>query len=244
MNFSYSKLSSYENCPYKFKKIYIDKIPQKRTWQLCLGISAADIVQQIYTANDLDIETLISQFWIPLQYKDEFKKSATSSHEFLGYKTSVEESEQKILLKAYIEDFLQHYGCEKPFGVEVPFELYFKDTKITGRADMIKKDDSSGFLRIIDEKLTSQFIPDLPNSMQLGIYFIALSDILKRFKITAVGYYYFKFGKEVLIDSKNLNLTQIKDRICSILESIQKEVFDPKVNQYCRACQFKGECPK
>jgi len=242
LRLSYSKISTYEQCPYKYKRVYIDNFQEKPKWQLCLGLSAADIVEHVHKNGLADLHYLVDKFWIPKQFQSTFSSSPEPVYKLLGYRSIAEEESQKELLVQYLVDFFSYYGVERQFGVEVPFEIAFDSHKISGRIDLIKLDKISTSLYIIDNKLTSRFIDDLQNSMQLAIYFLAMSQILKRFNVSKVGYYYFKFAKEVLIDASNLNLDGVRDRVYTVINGIEQGWFNKKTSGLCSVCDLKKEC--
>jgi len=247
--YSYSKISTYLQCPFSYKKQYMDKITRKLTWQLALGITAADILERIYKdeiilkegISDYLLRNLIQEYWIPNQYKKEYSIDIPSSI-FLGYKSIEEEDKQKNNLFIWFQDYFRIYPLKRIFGIEVPFEVEFDDFILIGRIDKLDLVDSR--LNIIDNKVTSKFLNDIFESIQLGIYFYAISKMLPRFRIDKVGYYYVKQGKETLIDSSKLEIDLIYNKIRKAIAGIRNKEFSPCDNQYCYFCDFKLECRK
>jgi hypothetical protein len=249
--YSYSKLSTYEQCPYQYKKIYIEKCPTKPTWQLALGLTTADILENIYKEvipsrkyNNVitgdQILELIDNFWMPIQYKQSFSESNKKSYEFLGYSNSTKEKEERNNLFKYLSFYFKYNKLERKFGVEVSFEVLFNDILLTGRIDKLEL--NSGLLTVVDNKVTGSFISNIPENIQLGIYFYAISKMFPRFPVNKVGFYYIKHNKEVLIDSKNLKLDIIYSKISCIVQKIRTNQFDRCENVFCDWCTFKFEC--
>jgi hypothetical protein len=247
--YSYSKISTYLQCPFSYKKQYIDKVSRSLSWQLALGITTADILERIYKdevilkegISDYLLKELVKEYWIPNQYKKEYSSDIPTSI-FLGYKSIEDEQKQKENLVKWLESYFKIYSLKKVFGVEVPFEVQFDDFILIGRLDRL--DLINNKLYIIDNKVTSKFLNDLFTSIQLGIYFYAISRMIPRFGISKVGYYYIKQGKETLIDSSRLEIDLIYSNIRRAVQGIRDNSFTPCKNQYCYFCDFKEECNK
>lgn len=247
--YSYSKISTYLQCPFSYKKQYIDKITRRLTWQLALGITAADILERIYKdevilkegISDCLLQELVKDYWIPVQYKKEYSTDIPTSV-FLGYKSIEEEQKQKENLFKWLQSYFRLYPLKRIFGIEVPFDVEFDDFILTGRIDKLELVDCT--LHIIDNKVTSKFLNDIFESIQLGIYYYAISKMIPRFNVSKVGYYYIKQGKETLIDSSKLEKELIYKKIRKAVQGIRSKEFNPRENQYCYFCDFKLECTK
>lgn len=248
--YSYSKISTYLQCPFTYKRQYIDKITRSLSWQLALGITTADILERIYKdeeilkegISDFLLQQLIKEYWIPNQYKEEYSKDIIPTAIFLGYKSIKEEEKQKNNLFVWLQDYFRIYPLKKIFGIEVPFEVKFDNFLLTGRID--KLDLINNKLHIIDNKVTSKFLNDLFESIQLGIYYYAIQKMIPRFEVSKVGYYYIKQGKETLIDSSKLEKELVYSKIRKAVAGIRSKEFSPCENQYCFFCDFKLECKK
>jgi hypothetical protein len=249
--YSYSKISLYSQCPYKYKKLYIEKLPSKIAWQTCLGISTADILEKMYKDEEILsnyacgptpelLICLIEQYWIPNQYKKQFAESNLETHKFLCYPSKPAELREKENLLKYLTFYFKYRKLEKKFGVELPFEVPFDDFLLTGRIDLLNK--VGNHLDIIDNKVTSNFLNDTFESIQLGIYYYAIKKLFPRFQIGKVGYYYIKQSREVLINSDLLKVDIIYRKIRDSVEGIRNKKFNCSPNQYCNFCEFKNEC--
>jgi CRISPR/Cas system-associated exonuclease Cas4 (RecB family) len=245
--FSYSKFSVLKECPFKFKKLYIEKIPFESNPKLALGLTFSDISE--YAGRNLlpktqfsdeELDDLITKFWIPLQYKESYD-SSIPSFQFLKYSTQKEEENTKKDLKSYLKVYFSNYGNEKPFGVEVPFEVEYKDILLVGKIDLIRKVNDK--LIIIDNKL-GRTEYSLPNSLQLGIYTYAIETLLPRFPIEKLGYYYVRTGLPQYIFSRNFNREDIFKDVDRILNIYNEFKYPIKKNQYCNWCQFRIECER
>lgn len=239
-HYSYSRISTYEQCPYKFKRVYIDGVEMKPSWQMFLGTSAADILEHIHKVGLEPLDALVEKYWVPLQYQELQKQSQEPVYKFLGYSTEKEAQQSKKHLIKFLKEFFEYYGTEKLFGVEVPFEFTQDGVTFTGRIDMLKK-VGANTLVIIDNKLTSRYL-DVNDSMQLTLYYLAVRKLLPRFSISHIGYYYFRFAKEVLLDTKLLNVSKILDKMLSIVDSIRSQVFVKQYSNLCNYCHLKEEC--
>lgn len=243
--FSYSKLSLLEECPYKYKKYYIDKVEREFSSKIALGITFSDISEYVYknlvpseSFSDSLIKELIEKFWIPVQYKEKYDNSPT--FKFLKYNTPKEEQSAKDMLCFYLKRYFVDFPIQiKPFGVEVPFEVPYKDILLVGKIDFIRK--NSNYFTIIDNKLgRTEYV--LPTSLQLGIYIFAIEHLLPRFKIEKLGFYYVTKGLLQTINRTAFNLNLIFKNIDKYINIVKEGCFEKQENKFCKWCQFKEEC--
>ncbi|GEM_PF-6182822 len=246
--YSYSKISTYLECPFRYKKQYIEKIKEKPKWQIFFGITAADILEKVYKEEsfhnslleDSKLKELINYYWIPNQYKKEYSEINQESYLFLNYKSKKEEETQKENLFKYLKFYFQNNKIERKFGIEVPFEVEFDDFLLTGKIDKLELINNK--IYIIDNKVTSNFLNDLFESIQLGIYIFAIENLIKRFSVEKIGYYYIKQSKEQLIDRTDFNDYSVHQKLRQAVSGIRDNIFPACSNQFCNWCQFKKEC--
>lgn len=245
--YTYSKISTYIQCPYRYKKLYIDKLAEPPNRYNSPGLTAADVLEHVHRKNlykdlnlDTDIPVLVDRFWIPKQYKKDYDGSLPS-HLFLHYPSKEQEVKERELLIKCIKDYYTNYVTEKPFGVEVPFIVPFQDFYLSGKVDLLRKNELD-YITVIDNKYTNSLISNIAESIQLYIYYEALSLLLKRYKIQKVGYCYLKMRKESIIPTSFIKLEEMRSKIISIVFKIRQKEFPKTPNTNCYFCILKGEC--
>lgn len=248
MDYSISKIILYLECPYKFHKYYIEKVPQAKSKYLSFGLALEDTIEFIFNHSDIVepvfddglLKQLIEQFWICTQYKKEFSLLAEPSYKFLGFSSSKEEQTYKENGFSYLKEYFTINKIEPQVGFEVPIKVQYKGRTFNGRIDHIKKFEDK--LILIDNKVSDKIIYNMAESLQLGFYLYAMRVLKPKLKITHIGYYYIKLNKLSTIPVEKVKLNDILNTISDVCDQIEAEKFDKQVNGYCYFCQFKNEC--
>jgi len=248
MNYSISKIIQYQECPYKFKKYYVDKIPQAKSKYLSFGLALEDTIEHIYkhsedyacTFNDEILKELIKEFWVCTQYKKEFALLDEQPYPFLGYSSKQEEQTWKDNGFQYLKEYFSINKIEPQVAFELNVSVDLYGRTFNGRIDHIKKQDNK--LILIDNKVSDKIIWNMEQSLQLGFYLYAIRVLYPKLKITHIGYYYVKLNKLSMLEVEKVKLNDILLIIKDVCEKIEAEKFNRKQNQYCYFCQFKNEC--
>jgi len=247
VKYSVSKINEYLSCPYKFKKLYVDKIPQAKSKYLSFGLAFEDILEHIYNNADLYVNNfnddvinkLIEDFWICNQYKKEYNNQE-ETFKFLGFSSKKEEEKYKRDTFFYLKEYFRVNKIEKQFAFELPIEVSYNNRIFKGRIDHIKKTETD--LIIIDNKVSDKIIYNMDTSIQLGLYLYAMRVLYPKTKITHIGYYYIKLNKLSVVPVDKVKIKDILHTINGVCDKIELELYNKQENSYCYFCQFKNEC--
>lgn len=248
MNYSISKIILYQECPYKFKKQYIDKVPQAKSKYLSFGLALEDTIEHIYkhsedyacTFNDNVLKQLIEEFWICNQYKKEFALLDEEPYSFLGYSSKQEEQKWKEQGFQYLKEYFTINKIEPQVAFELKVSVDLYGRTFNGRIDHIKKQEAK--LILIDNKVSDKIIYNMEQSLQLGFYLYAMRVLQPKLKITHLGYYYIKLNKLSTIPVEKVRIKDILQAIHETCLNIEAKKFDKQINGYCFFCEFKNEC--
>jgi hypothetical protein len=248
MNYSISKIILYQECPFKFKRQYIDKVTQAKSKYLSFGLALEDTIEHVFkhsedyacTFNDDILKELMNEFWICTQYKKEFALLDEAPYSFLGYSSKKEEQKYKDDGFQYLKEYFSINKIEPQVAFELKVSVALHGRTFNGRVDHIKKQDDK--LILIDNKVSDKIIYNMDTSLQLGFYLYAMRVLQPRLKITHLGYYYAKLNKLSIIPVEKVKLKDILSTIKDVCDKIEEEKFDKQVNGYCYFCQFKNEC--
>jgi len=243
--YSFSKIQEYINCPYKYKLIYINKLKRGRSKYTSFGLSLEDSIEHIYNnsseyVNNKDyITQLLKDFWVCKQYKKDYTNEET--HRFLGYASKKEEADYFKNGVNYLYDYFQLNTPRKQIAFELPFTVPYKNWFFTGRIDHIKKEDDK--IILIDNKVSSYIIYNISNNLQVGLYIYAIKVLQPKLRITDAGFYYIPLQKLSTIKVKefdiNYVLSTLEKHINEIEDATIRHDFKPKVNNFCKTCEFK-----
>lgn len=219
MKISYTKLSSYLDCPYKYKLMYKDSVPRETNKYAEAGVAfhkAVSLRLPFYDAEELFKKEI---------YDPTLRRMASKSYQ--------------IILSKY-----QDYTNLKNF-LEFEFETRINDDIIlTGVFDVLVIDESNP-IGVIDWKLSKSSPTTEKYTLQAAIYYLAFVrsfDIKPRF-IKFISPY-----KEAELSFSVGYLEKISDYIVSNLEML-KEFLETGpyfksglFTQKCKFCPVKEHC--
>ena len=120
--YSYTRLATYKQCPYKYKLRYIDKIPEVKTIEQFMGSTVHKTLEKLY-------KNVISAKLIPLEKILEYyqKRWARYWHDNIKFvKKDFTKDDYKALGEKCIEDYYKNYY---PFNqsktIHVEKRVYF-----------------------------------------------------------------------------------------------------------------------
>ena len=265
---SYSKYSGYLNCPYNWKKKYIDKTPSKPQPFFDLGHSVHETMEKFYNADDKKKRTL--EYLLKI-YDAIFPKFTS------GYKNQEEYSRYydngKKMLEKYYANFVDADNFKPALHIEAYFELPLgKFTSINGYIDRIDK-ISDTECEILDYKTepSNRTQEEIDGDKQLAIYSWAVENMYDC-KVKQVSLFMLEFDEkksssfsknmidELLecIDKTSAEIIETTDKYKKALdesglpqknagnnpdvERLTLNFFPPKKNKYCRSCEFLDIC--
>jgi putative RecB family exonuclease len=209
---SKSKIFAYLHCPYSFKKMYLDEVKQIPSPAMERGTTFHKAVEEHYRTGN---------FSIPLLDYDSLKISMRNFIEF----------EKKRIAAC------KNNSQKTPVLIEQ--KLFDKELQFSGIVDTVFM-HPSGELILLDWK-TGKFKDIEDMRLELAFY-VYLIEKTTNHKIKYYSMYFpdidVLFFEEVdrkLVENAQTFIIDIKNKI-------NTKVFEPKLNEYCNWCQFKGEC--
>lgn len=240
---SYSKMSSFLNCPRVFKLNYIDHIPQKPHGFFSIGTSIHETFEEFYKYAGPKVRP--SMDYLLKLYKKHWHTEGYESKE--QERKSWERGKQMVVnyYRHFIEnkDFLPAYAIEEYF--EIPIG---QKAVMLGFIDRIDRHPDGSF-EILDYKtephMRKQEEVDL--DWQLHIYYWAAKTALgfEPKKLTLLMLDFDKTTTTVPNPKIDEDLFQkIEKTVDEVVDSIRTSTsWSPKYNKYCFNCDFIGNCP-
>lgn len=257
--FSYSKLSTYEQCPFKYKLVYIDKIRVDQGNIATYFGSLVHYIEEkignyIKAGEEIDYEKLTYLF-----YNADFTSKGSQllginkirelyPVEFLepdkNGKTYADKAD--IYINSGIkrlETFMKNNPNLEIYATEQPFTLYYKDYTFQGFIDRIFKDKTTNSYLIEDIKTYSSPLDKsaLTTPLQFVIYAKALETVFEKAEIKC---------------AYDLPLCDLKQdagtkgfiergisKINKLLDEIESFNYAPKPCPLCHWCIFSGTYP-
>lgn len=258
--FSYSQISSYNNCPYQYKLAYILKIPTRGSASFSFGQTIHNTLNKFYKKvldlNSVKQASLFSPIIKLDKNNSEIKVPSLDELLELYEKSWIgdwyENSRQKEAYYKKGKDILkifyqtQENNWTIPISLESAFKIKVGDYLINGRIDRIDQ-LSDGSLEIIDYKTgkpKEKLVGDDKN--QLLIYQIAAQSLPEYKNIGEVSklvFYYLEDGTRLEFIGKDKELEKIQDKLLQTIEQIKSHNFTAKPNKFtCEHCDFKHIC--
>lgn len=247
--YSHSRLSTFEQCPLKFKFRYIDKLePEiKQSIEGFLGNRVHDTLEFIYTESckgritELDeiIEFYI-QSW-NREYSNEIKvikQELTAEHYF--------EKGIKFLIDYFTENYPfkdNTIAVEKQIIIDLDPENPGK-YKIQGYIDRLVHNKDSNIFEIHDYK-TGQIKTqeEVDKDRQLALYSIGIREYFPEAEEVHLIWHFLDFNKKMNSTRTNEQLEQLKQEIIMLINKIETtNEFLACPSTLCRWCEFRGYC--
>ncbi|MFH1537267.1 MAG: PD-(D/E)XK nuclease family protein [Patescibacteria group bacterium] len=231
------KLKMFDTCPLQYKYTYID------------GLSDQYKTAKPYLTMGAHVHNALKDFYENLKPEErDFKKLeeilrkrwAENRSGFSGV-----EDERKWGIKALQMLKLYVYKndvTKTPSSLEDYYDADIDhDLKVLGRIDRVDEDERG--YHVIDYK-TGKFDAKDVSDFQLVIYALIMSANIKK-PIYKASYLYLASDQWYSIDIDEDMYESAALRVKEEVEKIKQEKkFDPKLNKYCKSCDFLEICPK
>lgn len=155
--FSYSSVSTFENCPYSFKLTYIDALPREKNFFSDFGLLVHDCFEQFFGDK-------LSYFELSDYYKKQFDV----------FVTSVPPQYPAGMLERYREngqEFFDNFFFEKDnyemLFVEDTIDLQIGDVLFTARPDLVLIEKETGKHILLDYKTSTPYRIDKRNGKEI-----------------------------------------------------------------------------
>lgn len=233
VDFSYSRIDTYSQCPARYFYSYITKEPRLFNPPAALG----NIVHSVFentldTGRPLDIEELKSEYeknipvWDPNNLIPQDLISVGSN----------------ILEEFYDQNYDKEFNI---YAKELQFEFMIGSYRIIGFIDRV--DVIGDRVNIVDYKTGKWEVAqkDIANNLQLGIYALAMDHIFPEKEVYAELYYLRSGRKKGHLFTKE-DLVQVKYNLINSINKIMNDVnFSPTSNvRVCSYCDHakSGAC--
>lgn len=246
--YSHSKLSSYEQCSYKYKLKYIDKIPSpiEKSIEAHLGICTHDTLEWLYKEvlqNRLpELDELLQRY--AAQWKRDYKDN------FLIVKTNVTAEDYK---NKGIQFIIDYYMKHKPFKdgtLEMEKQIFVSlapesEHKIIGYIDRLVHNKETDEYEVHDYK-TANHLPDkkkFEEDRQLALYSIGIKQLLGQNKKVILTWHYLNHNMQIFSKRTNDQLEQLKKDIIQLIKKIEQTTdFKTNTSILCNWCEYKDYC--
>jgi len=246
--YSYSRLTTYENCPLSFKFRYIDREKPgfiQEGIEAFMGKRVHETLQKLY--DDLKLEKRNSLDSLLETYSELWKKEW--SDDVVVVKPSLKPENYFLTGSRCISDYYKRYqpfNQDKTIATEAIIRINLGEVALRGFIDRLSEKED-GHYQIHDYK-TGGYFPQMQKfdqDRQLALYQIGVADSYPNVKKVTLVWHYLAFDKEVRLEKTTQQLEELKQGICSLVEEIEStKEFLPKESTLCDWCEFQHLCPR
>ena len=234
MKISYSKLSTFKQCPFKYKCLYIDGLWHLRKDRPALSLGSS-------------LHLTLKEFF---EIREKEKRILENLHLLLdknwaskGFNNKEEEQQLKQKGKEMLTRFYQtHDPYLIPYSTEKTLKAKIGDLILSGRIDRIDKID--GGFEIIDYK-SGKIMDEEEQDLQLTLYYVLLQNSYLQIIPKRFTYHYLKSNQKLTFGKSEAEIKEGWNRIKGIIQGIKlTREFKSNPNKFCNWCDFKELCPE
>ncbi len=245
--YSHSRLSTFEQCKYKYKLRYIDKIPSpiKKSVEAHLGQCVHDALEELYQnvikGRVPELDEVLERYSTSWKEKD--------TEDML----IVRDLTKQDYFNKGVKFLLDYYFKHKPFNdgtletekrIWVTLEKGFPH-KVIGYIDRLVYNKEKDQYEIHDYKTANTLPPKekFANDRQLALYSIAIKESHAKEKPIVLTWHYLNYNMKITSTRTNEELEKLKKEIIELIEKIEKtQEFPPTKSALCEWCEYKPYC--
>jgi len=246
--YSNSQLSTYEQCPLKYKLRYLDRIKRDfETAERLLGTIIHQVLRKCY--EEYKLGKLSSLNNVMNYYNNLWNQRWNDS--VLILKQDMTQESYRDLGAKMIREYYRQYA---PFDADVTVDTellvsFYLDSehkyRMVGYIDRLSK-AADGVLQIHDYK-TSGHLPvqkDADNDRQLTLYQIGVQQKWPDTRDIRLIWHYLAFNKELVSVRSQENIKQLIRTTISLIDEIEAtDDFLPRESGLCNWCEYPDLCP-
>lgn len=248
--YSPSRISSFEQCPQKYKFRYIDKIKPliEETIESHLGSAVHETLEWIYNSVKENPEKIPTLDDIINHYIQEWQKSMSENILIVKKQFTYKDYLNKGI--QFLADYFQENYPFKDGTIECEKKIVIKldeNTYIRGFIDRLVYNIEEGQYEIHDYK-TANSLPSqekMNEDKQLALYSIAIKEIYGKDKEVILVWHYLAHNQKIISRRTEEQLEKLKHETKKLIEEIeQTKEFIPNKSILCEWCEYKSVCPE
>lgn len=248
--YSHSRLSTFEQCPQKYKLHYIDKVETEaeESIEAFLGSRVHETLEKLY--RDLDYQKTNTLEDLLTYFNDQWTTNWTDH--ILIVKQDYTKENYKNMAEKYVTDYYHRYSPftqGKTISIEDRILITLDDTKdykLQGYIDRLTE-THDGYYEIHDYKTNSRLpLPQyIENDRQLALYSIGVKERYPDVHDIRLIWHFLKFDKEIDSTRTDQELHALKTTTIALIDTIEHtETYPAHPSLLCDWCEYKPQCPQ
>ncbi len=247
--YSYSRLSTYVQCPLRFKLKYIEKAEPEfeQTVEAFLGSTVHTALEKLY--RDLKHRKTMSHEELLAFYGEQWDENWNEDIRIVRPEYGCDN--YRSMGAKYLTDYYHRF---QPFDQETDIAL---EQRVFIRFGPENKYQLQGFIDrlsctaddtyVIHDYKTSGTLPpqsEADKDQQLALYAIAVKENYRDCRNVKLVWHYLAFDKDVISERTDCELEELKAEIGAIIDRIESAVdFPPRQSALCGWCEYRPLCP-
>ena len=248
--YSHSRISTFGQCPYRFKLKYIDKVrPEtEQTVEAFMGSMVHEALEKLY--KDVKFHKPVSLEELLVYYSALWAKNWNPA--IVIVRKEYGQENYRSMGENYIADYYRrHYPFNqtKTLGLEQRITLDLDGSgkyKLQGYIDRLAYQEG-GIYEIHDYK-TSASMPMkeyLEEDRQLAIYALAVRKSYPNASQIKLIWHYLSANQDVVLEKTEEELEALRKAVISDIDRIESATEYPtKPDKICEWCEFRPMCPE
>lgn len=246
--YSYSRISSFDQCKLKFKYKYIDCIPElKKSIESCLGKAVHEALEWLYT--QVQNKKLPELEEVIIKYTETWNKNHTPDTLIVKQDFTTKDYFNKGV-KFLIDYYMKHHPFnDNTLEIEKRIEIDLDEEgkyKILGFIDRLVHNEKTGEYEIHDYK-TANSLPmqeKIENDKQLALYAIAIKQITGNTNKICLTWHYLAHNKKICSWRTDEQLEELRQETIKKIQEIEiHKDFHPNKSALCNWCAYQNICP-
>ena len=246
--YSHSQLSTYEECPLKYKLCYRDRIKRDlESVEAFLGGMVHEALRKCYDHVKLARPATLDELLV--SYDNLWHQNWHSG--IVIIRKDVTADDYRTLGRKMIETYYQRYvpfDQDITIGTEMRIRFSLDDGgryQFQGVIDRLSR--TQGGLYHIHDYKTSAYLPsqeDIDNDRQLGFYQIGVQRRWPYVKEVELVWHYLAFDCRLVSQRSQEKIAELAEETIMLIDELEAtEEFLPKESDYCNWCEYPDLCP-
>ncbi len=250
MEYSYSRLTTFDNCPLQYKFSYVLKEAKdfENSIEAFMGSRVHEALEELYKKQKLN--TVMTLEEVLNIYKKNWNDKNNDNIKIIK-----KELNKKNYFDLGIKYLTNYYNRFKPFdseytvGLEMEIKLDLNnDGKylLIGYIDRLSMKDNVYY---IHDYKTSSILPtneEINKNKQLALYAMAIKQMYQNVKKVILIWHYLAFDTDLIVEKEENDYELIRKQTIekiNAIENLENGNYLPKESTLCEWCAYASKCP-
>jgi len=260
---SYSSYRTYQECPLRWKFLYVDKLPEAPRGYFTFGRVIHSVLEELVAplvvptarrAGENERQRTLDEWHArpgepsPTRWMtaDELLATYDRAWSSEGYTSPEEESRYRALGRELLLRYYEFLVRDRPLpvAVEEHLEARWDGIPVHGYIDRIDRTPTGG-LEIVDYKTSRELSnDDARESDQLSLYQVLVESNYAEPVHGLTLYHLRSLTPLRAAPRERAALAGLHDRMGTVIDGIRAEAFEPAPGRHCARCDFRDRCPE